>query len=193
MLIRDRIKELRRVRARDLLANPKNWRVHSKVQAAALRGLLAEVGYADALLARELPDGRLQLIDGHLRAETTPSAMVPVLILDVSEAEADKILLTLDPLTGMAESDSERLQALLNNVRTDSKAVEQLFARIAEQDALQVLRPPVEILDPEPQLERAAELQERLGHGAQSTLANLATPARLRRQHRPSGRRQALD
>jgi len=161
MLIRDRIKELRRVRAKDLLANPRNWRVHPKAQTAALRGLLAEVGYADALLARELPDGRLQLIDGHLRAETTPSAIVPVLILDVSEAEADKILLTLDPLAGMAESDSGRLQALLNSVRTDSMAVEQLFARIAEQDALQVLRPLAEILDPEPQLERATELQER--------------------------------
>jgi len=88
--------------------------------------------------------------------------MVPVLLLDVSEEEADKILLTLDPLAGMAESDSERLQALLNNVRTDSKAVEQLFARIAEQDAL-VLRPPVAILDPDPRIERAAELQASWG------------------------------
>jgi hypothetical protein len=48
MLIRDRIRELRRVRARDLLANPKNWRVHPKAQSAALRGLLSEIGYADA-------------------------------------------------------------------------------------------------------------------------------------------------
>jgi hypothetical protein len=31
------------------------------------------------------------LVDGHLRAETTPDAVVPVLILDVSNAEADKI------------------------------------------------------------------------------------------------------
>src|ERR1700687_3211843 len=130
MMIRDRIRELRRVRAKDLLANPKNWRVHPKAQTAALRGLLAEVGYADALLARELSDGRLQLIDGHLRAETTPSAMVPVLILDVSEDEADKILLSLDPLAGMAESDSERLQALLDNARTDSAAVGKLFGRV---------------------------------------------------------------
>jgi hypothetical protein len=66
MAIRDRIKELRRVRARDLLANPKNWRVHPKAQTAALRGLFSEIGYAEALLARELPDGRLQLIDGPL-------------------------------------------------------------------------------------------------------------------------------
>lgn len=165
--IRDRIRELRRIRAKDLVVHPKNWRIHPKAQAAALRGLLAEIGYADALLARELPDGRLQLIDGHLRAETTPSAMVPVLILDVSEEEANKILLTLDPLASMAESDSERLQALLDSVRTDSNAVEQLFARIAEQDALQVLRPPVEIVDPEPQVELAAELQAKWGtaHG----------------------------
>jgi len=161
MLIRDRIRELRRVRARDLLANPKNWRVHPKAQSAALRGLLSEIGYADALLVRELPDGRLVLIDGHLRAETTPSAMVPVLILDVSEEEADKLLLTLDPLAGMAESDSLRLQALLHSVRSDSTAVQQLFARIAERDALQVFRPPVELLDPEPRIERAAELQQK--------------------------------
>jgi DNA modification methylase len=160
MQIRDRIKELRRVKAKDLVPNRKNWRVHPKAPASALRGVLAEMGYVGALVARELADGRLQLIDGHLRAETTPSATVPVLILDVSEEEADKILLTLDPLSAMAESDSERLQALLNSVRTDSKAVEQLFAHIAEQDAL-VLRPPVEILDPDPQIERAAELQKK--------------------------------
>jgi hypothetical protein len=68
MEIRDRVVELRRVRARELLPNPKNWRRHPKVQAAALRGLLDEIGIADALLARELPDGRLQLVDEHLRA-----------------------------------------------------------------------------------------------------------------------------
>src|SRR5258707_2226606 len=102
--IRDRIRELRRVPARDLLRNPRNWRRHPGEQAAALRGILQEVGYADALLARETPDG-LMLIDGHLRAETTPDQVVPVLILDVTEEEADKILLTLDPLAGLATVD----------------------------------------------------------------------------------------
>jgi hypothetical protein len=38
--IKDRIRELRRVPARDLLPNPKNWRRHPKAQADALRGLL---------------------------------------------------------------------------------------------------------------------------------------------------------
>src|ERR1700726_2224029 len=120
MHIRDRIKELRRVRAKDLVPNPNNWRTHPKAQAAALSGILAEVGYADALLARELPDGRLQLVDGHLRAETTPGAMVPVLVLDVTEDEADKILLTLDPLAAMAEADADRVKALLGSVQPDN-------------------------------------------------------------------------
>ena len=82
MRIRDRIKELRRVPAKDLIPHPRNWRVHPQAQQDALRGILAEVGYADALLVRETEQG-LQLIDGHLRAETTPDQEVPVLVLDV--------------------------------------------------------------------------------------------------------------
>ena len=97
--IRNRVRELRLVRASELLPNRKNWRRHPAEQAAALRGLLAEIGYADVLIARDTPDG-LVLIDGHLRAETTPNMMVPVAIVDLTEAEADKFLLTADPLTG---------------------------------------------------------------------------------------------
>jgi len=124
MQIKNRVKELRVVSASDLRPNPKNWRLHPKAQQDALRGILAEVGMADACLARELPDGSLMLIDGHLRAETVADAKVPVLILDVTEAEADKILATLDPLAAMAERDAEQLAALLGdlNERNDALA-----------------------------------------------------------------------
>ena len=88
MQVRDRIVELRRVPAGELRPHPKNWRTHPKAQQEALRGILAEIGYADALIAWQLPDGALQLIDGHLRAETTPDQEVPVLVLDVTEEEA---------------------------------------------------------------------------------------------------------
>ncbi len=140
MQIRDRIKELRRVRASDLRPNPRNWRTHPAAQQDALRGLLAEVGYADALLARELADGTLMLIDGHLRAETTPEAIVPVLVLDVDEDEANKILLTLDPLAGMATTSHEQLQLLMTEVETESAAVRVLMDEIAReyQDAEQL-------------------------------------------------------
>ena len=116
MHIRDRILELRRVKAGDLAPDPRNWRTHPQAQQDALRGLLAEIGYADALLVRQLPDGRMMIIDGHLRAETTPDALVPVLVLDVDEVEAGRILATLDPLAGLAEADTGKLAELLREV-----------------------------------------------------------------------------
>ena len=109
MQIRSRIKEFQYVRARDLLENPKNWRRHPKPQSDAMRALLQRIGYAGAVLARRLPDGRLMLIDGHLRVATTPDALIPVLVLDVSEAEADEILATYDPIGAMAQANPERL------------------------------------------------------------------------------------
>lgn len=131
MNIRNRVKELRHVQASELRPNPKNWRTHPKAQQDALRGVLAEVGMADACLARELDDGSLMLIDGHLRAETAAEAVVPVLILDVDEAEADKILATLDPLAAMAGSDAVKLDDLLRNVDTGSEALQQMLADVA--------------------------------------------------------------
>jgi hypothetical protein len=136
MNIRNRVKSLRMVPASDLRPNPKNWRTHPKAQADALRGVLAEVGLADACLARELPDGSLMLIDGHLRAETLGDGEVPVLILDVNEVEADKILATLDPLAAMADSDAAKLDELLRNVDTGSEALQQMMAATAAQAGL---------------------------------------------------------
>jgi len=136
MHIRDRVKELRRVRAGELRPHPKNWRTHPDTQRDALRGVLAEVGYADALVARELDDGSLQLIDGHLRAETTPEMEVPVLVVDLSEAEAAKLLALLDPLAGMAGTDHGLLAELLDDVETDNAALGQLLAEISAEPDL---------------------------------------------------------
>jgi DNA modification methylase len=131
MHIRDRIKDLRRVRAGDLRPHPKNWRKHPEEQQNALRGILAEVGYVDALMVRELPDGGLQIVDGHLRAETTPDSEVPVLVVDLDEAEADKVLATFDPLAAMAEPDEAQLEALLKGISTDSEALAELLDQLA--------------------------------------------------------------
>ena len=115
MTIRNRITELRHVRAGDLKANPKNWRKHPKAQRQALQAILDDVGYADALIARDTPDG-LMLLDGHLRADLTPDATVPVLVTDLDDAEADTVLATLDPLAAMAEPDTEKLRSLVDGL-----------------------------------------------------------------------------
>jgi rubrerythrin len=61
---------------------------------------------------------------------------VPVLILDVTEAEADKILATLDPLAAMADSDAAKLDELLRTVDTGSEALQQMLASTATQAGL---------------------------------------------------------
>ena len=131
MNIRDRVKELRRVPASQLRPSPKNWRTHPKAQADALKGLLAEVGFAGAALARELPDGSLELIDGHLRAETVTDQPIPVLVLDVTEGEAAKLLATFDPISAMAGADAAKLDELLNSVSTGNDAVQALLEQTA--------------------------------------------------------------
>lgn len=135
-MIRDRIKELRRVPASSLRPNPRNWRTHPPQQQAALKGILAEVGFADALLVRELKDGSLEIVDGHLRAETTPDDIVPVLVLDVSADEAARILATHDAITTQAIPDFAQLRPLLAECDFNSPAVNAMFAE------LQKLQPP---------------------------------------------------
>ncbi|MDB5347079.1 MAG: hypothetical protein JWP89_5456 [Schlesneria sp.] len=98
MQLRDRIKSLVRVKAGDLLPSPKNWRVHTDNQRNVLQSLLAQVGLVDAVLVRETENG-LQLIDGHLRALLDGEAMLPALILNVTDEEADLILAMFDPVS----------------------------------------------------------------------------------------------
>ncbi len=137
--VRDRVTELVRVRAGDLLENPANWREHPKAQAAALRGLLKEIGYADALLARR-DGGRLVLIDGHLRQSLDPEQLVPVLVLDLDEHEADLLLASLDPLAALAVADPPALCSLLERVEASSAAVRSLLDALARQAGLPLRR-----------------------------------------------------
>lgn len=115
-MFRDRVKELRRVRAGDLAPSPQNWRQHPEQQRSALTAVLAEVGYADALIVRELPDGQLEIVDGHLRSSIDADAVVPVLVVDLDDREAATVLATLDPLAAMAVTDEAALRALLEGI-----------------------------------------------------------------------------
>src|SRR5262249_29185902 len=81
----------------------------------ALEALYQQVGFARSLLAYALPDGRLKLIDGHLRRDLDPDMEVEVEVLDVTEEEARALLLSIDPLAALAEQQEQlyaRLRAL---------------------------------------------------------------------------------
>ncbi len=159
MLIRDRIKELRRVKASDLKPSPLNWRTHPQQQQDVLRGVLADIGMADALLARELPDGSLILIDGHLRADTDSNLTWPVLILDVTEEEANKLLVTIDPLAAMAGADAAKLDGLLKDMDIGNDAVKAMLEELAQGIGCDFGTPPAIVEDEVPELPAVAVTQ----------------------------------
>lgn len=141
-----------------LTENPQNWRRHPAPQINALKGVLAEVGWAGALLYNERT-GRL--IDGHARKQVAAKGQkVPVLVGAWDEADERKILATLDPLGAMATADQASLLALLESVTFQDSAVGQMLEALAAEAAPALPAPKP---DPGPQLDRAAELQAHWG------------------------------
>lgn len=90
------------IEARTLTDNPANWRRHPQTQMDALKELIGdpEIGWAGACLFNETTG---HLIDGHARRNAVdPKARIPVLIGRWSDEAEKRILLTLDPLAGLA-------------------------------------------------------------------------------------------
>lgn len=157
---KNRIKETRTVRVEDIQPHPSNWRRHPQAQESAIRGLLAQVGIVAPVVAYESElYGGLVLLDGHLRQET--GGEWPVVVLDVSDAEADIILASFDPITGLAEMDATALAELLG--RVDMQAIEDdgLAGLLEELATASGANAPGEPVDAEPQIDRAEELRQK--------------------------------
>ena len=154
--IRDRVVELRKVPACELLGNAKNWRKHPPSQRSAMAGALDEIGLADAVIARETPEG-LELIDGHLRQEVLGDTPVPVLVVDLTEAEADKLLLTLDPIAAMATTDTDALLGLLEQAEIDNSALNDMLEALANGERHPM--PDWSQYEPPPQVEIEAQAE----------------------------------
>jgi hypothetical protein len=82
----------------------------------------------------ELPDGRLKLQGGHLRRDLDPDMEVEVEVLDVTEDEARTLLLSIDPLAALAETQQQlrgRLQELVPEVPVELPLASEATARAA--------------------------------------------------------------
>jgi hypothetical protein len=141
--LKNRIIAHREVPARSLRPNPLNPRIHPEGQRTALRALLEEIGLARSVLAyiadehKHLPADQapLTLIDGHLRRDALDDALVTVEVLDVTDAEARALLLSIDPLASLADYDTAILNRLRGSASTSSDALANLWNSIAQEDA----------------------------------------------------------
>ena len=138
--VRNRIVEFTTVRAGDLVDHEGNWRVHPLYQREALEGRLEEVGITDVIkLYRSARNGgRLTVIDGHLRKSAAPDTLWPVLVLDLTDEEADEELAFHDAIGAWAETNPMQLNALLAKARAANEKTQAARDRLAESIAEQV-------------------------------------------------------
>lgn len=104
----------------DLLPNPENWRVHSEKQDTVVSASLDEVGFVQSVIVNQTT-GRL--VDGHLRAAIAIRKglrKIPVTYVELSEAEEQLALATLDPISAMAAANAYLFGQLLETANTGS-------------------------------------------------------------------------
>lgn len=119
-----------------LLANPKNFRIHPKNQQDALSGVLNEIGWIQSVIVNQRTGF---VIDGHLRVALAIShgdAEMPVVYVDLSDEEEALALASIDPISAMAAVDKELLDSLLRDVSSADAGVQQMLSDLAEKNGL---------------------------------------------------------
>ena len=120
----------------NILFNPRNWRIHPLNQQDALKGVLEEVGWVQQVIINKRTGN---LIDGHLRCQLAAregNKTIPVLYVDIDEAEEELVLATLDPIAGMAATDKAKLDKLFQDINSDNENVQKLISEIAENEGI---------------------------------------------------------
>lgn len=127
---RSRIVDHGSVKATSLTANPSNWRIHPTGQQRTIAALLDKVGWVQDVVVNKRTG---HVVDGHLRVTIAVARdeTVPVVYVDLSEAEEKLVLASMDPITGMAVTDDGQLKALLDGLEAEG-ALADLLAELEE-------------------------------------------------------------
>jgi len=127
--------EIEMMQRESLAPHPLNFRTHSDQQRQVWRSLRDSVGWAGTIIAyrsKKLNKGKLTILDGHLREEEArPDEELPVLVLDVSDDEANLILATHDQLGSMAVIGDIELRELLQDLTVDDPSIKQMLDDLA--------------------------------------------------------------
>jgi hypothetical protein len=113
--------------------NPLNWRVHPKVQRVTVEDSLDKIGWIQKAIINRATG---HLIDGHLRVASAVArgeTSIPVDYVDLTLEEEKAALASLDPMSGMAVMDGEKLTELLQGLEFGGGALDAMFDELREQ------------------------------------------------------------
>ena len=119
-----------------LLANPKNWRIHPSQQQVAVGTVLDTVGWIQRVIVNQRTG---HVVDGHIRVSLAISRQepsIPVLYVDLTPEEEALMLTTLDPLAAMAQTDREKLADLMLEIDASDQRVADLLERVRRDEAM---------------------------------------------------------
>ena len=119
-----------------LLANPLNFRLHPDNQQQALAGAIDDIGFIRSVTVNQRT-GRV--VDGHLRVTIAARSGVetlPVEYVDLDEAEEAQALLSLDPIAAMAATDRQKMDELMELIKTDDERVQKMVSDLAEDEKM---------------------------------------------------------
>jgi hypothetical protein len=131
--------------------NPLNYRRHPEEQREAVRMMLGHVGWVTEVI-QNVRTGNL--IDGQARIEEAlrqdPTQLIPYTEVDLSLAEEKAVLATLDPMTGLAETDAETLDLLIKETVAEMPDLDELLQSLHNEEP------------PEPPKSRSVEFTEHI-------------------------------
>ncbi len=119
-----------------LLANPKNYRLHPRSQQKGMESVLDGIGIVTRIIVNQRTG---HVVDGHMRVELalrTGQPTIPVTYVDLTQEEEDLVLATFDPIGDLAAADRAALSSLLEDVG-NVDGLDELFADLQEQAASQ--------------------------------------------------------
>lgn len=103
--------------------------------------VLDEIGWVQDIILNQTTGN---LLDGHLRVELAlerKEKQVPVKFVAISRKEEKLFLSTYDPLSTLAGADSEILEKLLEQIRSDDADIQNLLSKVASDGGAQTFAP----------------------------------------------------
>lgn len=157
----NRIVETGTLKPSEIIPNPDNWREHPERQQKAMTGALAELGWVQPVVINRTT-GRL--LDGHMRvalALRRQEEAVPVVWVELTDAEEKVALATIDPLGDLANRNEDDLYALIDQLTVGEADLAAFIGELDERDGDQADADDDDSGAGEEKPDRAAELLEK--------------------------------
>jgi ParB-like chromosome segregation protein Spo0J len=116
----------------ELLANPRNFRIHPTAQRLALTAALEDIGWISPVIVNQSTG---TVVDGHLRVAVAlekGEPEIPVDYVALTEEEEGQALATLDPITAMAKPNAHLFGRLIEGAATGEADLMAYLADFAE-------------------------------------------------------------